>query len=291
MWYDGNMSKQTKAIWYESNLFWAPLCIGIAIITTVVSVMKYDIRLLFIPAWFFCTWAFFFMVKRRNLNKLFYLIFMVLIASFLIGLSWWLGQPSKPPTQEDLNETIKKSLITREASPDMTFILPKGKLIPIRKLTKKEVEQNIILYERYPQSWPKTNLIETESILLSDGKILRAVFRDKDVYNLGLTIFNFNVGLPLAEPRIVIKLPLNINVKPSTAWRYNNHANYRDYHIGIPTSVIYPVGQGAPELLALEFPKAGLYRIDYIITGTMPSPYNGIDIQGSFNIELIEENK
>jgi hypothetical protein len=205
----------------------------------------------------------------------------------------------KPLTEQDKqyiideNEKRMKKALSKfnQASPDMVEL--KGsfdKILPrIKKPTRESIQDRIILYERYPMEWPETSLFP-ETIILSNEKVLRAVFEKGKDYKLTPAIFNANDGIPLNNTNIVIKLlDDKIKIKTSQKWQQGSH---RDCHTSIPVSIVYPIPQGVLEHLFLEFPEAGKYPVEYVVTAT--TPYSGagsVHIKGRFFLELIGKNK
>jgi hypothetical protein len=152
---------------------------------------------------------------------------------------------------------------------------------------KKEVlEKNIKLVENYPGEWPKTSTQFKRTMPLY-GETLRNAFRkERDDYRLTPFVGNGNKA-PLYEPRIRIELPINITVKPTKYWMPDVGSNSHIFTTTPFGTVTKGYAQGVNESLFLTFPKPGLYRINYLITGI--SGGTSISIPGNFNIELVEE--
>jgi hypothetical protein len=235
----------------------------------------------------------------KKLSKLI-LLLLLAICLAILGYKLWPDESQRPLTEKDKqyivdeNEKRMKKELSRiqQASPDMVEL--KGsfdRMLPrLKKPTRESIQDRIILYERYPMEWPETSLF-SETIILSNEKVLRAVFEKGKDYRLTPAIFNANDGIPLNNTNIVIKLlDDKIKIKSSQKWQQGSH---RDCHTSIPVSIVYPIPQGVLDHLVLEFPKADKYPVEYVVTAT--TPYSGADsvhIEGRFFLELIgEKNK
>lgn len=79
--------------WYESNLLWAPVTLGVGTILTVVAAMKHDLRWLLIFAWVcFAVAAW---VIGRRLSRVWWItgIAAFALTGIFLWMNWWLRPP------------------------------------------------------------------------------------------------------------------------------------------------------------------------------------------------------
>ena len=235
-------------------------------------------------------------IKRLSVKwRLLAMLLTIAILGFMSfkGATWvFIQYNEQQRITEDkrIDEFKNKIPKLRTASPGNTMPLQTTKH---KKLTRGVINKNIFLYECRPEQWPRTEGLQLnrDTYILLDGKTLKAVFKEgkKDYILLTPSILNNNAEIAITEVNILIIMPKNIWVKQTKHWQLDNQAKRSDYHIRLPDSVHYGIGQRATESLALLFPKVGAYKIEYRITG-MAQNFE-INKSGYFNIELIEENK
>lgn len=108
--------KEQPVPWYETNLFWGPLALGVGILLAVVAAMKHDLKWLLYfaaPCFVFAAWA-----LLRRWVKSWLLALCVLVAAVLIVAAgyWMIVRLGKPDTvQTPAPEPPKEQVSQRDA--------------------------------------------------------------------------------------------------------------------------------------------------------------------------------
>ena len=110
---DSEASKKPTIPWYESNLVWGPISLGVGILLTVVAAMKHDLRWLLwfaLPCLLFASWSAAKYASRAWLRWLIMGVCMLVLCGGLYATGVWLGSPEESSRTKDQREEPKLSV-------------------------------------------------------------------------------------------------------------------------------------------------------------------------------------
>lgn len=136
------------------------------------------------------------------------------------------------------------------------------------KYSKGVYEQRIALIEAYPNEWPLT-AVPPGSVADLAETTLRAQFSERE-YHFSPFIINRNAldGLPLEYPTIMIRFPLNMQVKTPTLWRPMTDSGFHTF-ISYQLQPVLGKASGVNEVFTVRFPYEGQFPVRYEVEGTV----------------------
>ena len=186
----------------------------------------------------------------------------------------WIKVPEIPfsvlELQEWLVEQVRKAFCTAR---NLVLIAILGVLLGCSS-------NRISVYERYPAEW---GIKGTRFLKLDSEVSLRTSVGTER--RLTIAVSNDQQSIPLLNPRIYLKIPVEFSVRKTTVWRYaSSNERYHTYYAEFDNVVYNDEIRGPDESFFVEFPMTGKYRFEFLVQGIRSGKI--AKSEGSFMVEV-----
>jgi hypothetical protein len=187
---DASPQSTTTTPWYETNLIWVPISIGLGTLPAVIAAMKHDLRWLLIISWI-CFVVAAWVAARRTVpiaSWLYTFIAGTVFAVSLGGLNIWLRPtPTAPEIRVEMTRPPEVATPkTEEPIPETSKPKAEGVKAPAKPLTQPEIEMSAYLQPegQYPNNMLIAGILwDAEKYF--DIRVDVSV-KDVDIYNVDL---------------------------------------------------------------------------------------------------------